>query len=336
MQTKKEEFDKLMQNGKISSGFLFRPILMHFAAKYYGITYGELASDYKKLVEANIHCMEDFNTDMVGLISDPYRETSAFGAPVQFIPDGVPLCRKLIVKSMNDIENLRIPDITKCDRTLDRIRGATYFQKLLKGTVPVIGWVEGPLAEACTLAGVSEILLKLFIDSDFVHKLMDKCLVTGINFAIAQINEGCDVIGIGDAICSQIDRDSYDRFVKERHKELIDAIHRKGSKVKMHICGDITHLLPSLKDLDIDILDLDWQVSLQESEKIMGEHVIRCGNINPVDIQNFTADELESLITTILNQEKGKRFILSGGCEITVLTPLNNVRLMGQLAKKDI
>jgi hypothetical protein len=83
MLTKKQLFENLISRGFLENGILFHPILMHFAAWYHGITYGEFASNFKNLVEANIHCMEDFETDMIGLISDPYRETSAFGTPKQ-------------------------------------------------------------------------------------------------------------------------------------------------------------------------------------------------------------------------------------------------------------
>jgi hypothetical protein len=37
-------------------------------------------------------------------------------------------------------------------------------------------------------------------------------MITAKNFAKAQIEAGCDLIGIGDAICSQIDSDTYDRI----------------------------------------------------------------------------------------------------------------------------
>lgn len=339
MTTKKQLFDELVSQGSLQDSFLFRPILMHFAARHAGITYGELASDYKKLVEANIKCMEDFETDMLGLISDPYRETSAFGAPIEFIPEGVPLCKKNIVVSIDDVKSLGRPDIKKSDRTLDRIKGAEYYQKILKGTVPIIGWVEGPLAEACDLAGVSEVLMKLIIDPDFMEALLDICLRTGKDFAIAQIEAGCDIIGIGDAICSQIDRGMYDTYVKERHRELIDTIHEKGAKVKLHICGNITHLLPSLKELNIDILDIDWQVDPDNAYQIMGPQVIRCGNINPISIQDFKTEKLSSCVRNLLKKEKDRRFILSGGCEISVLTPAENLKILStesKLQKNDL
>lgn len=329
---KKQRFETLAA-GEKTDYTLFRPILMHFAARLNGNTYGEFASDYKVLVDCNLRALDHFDIDMVGLISDPYRETSAFGAPVTFMSESVPRCEKLMVKSWDDIQNLQRPDVCKCHRTLDRIKGAELFQKKLQGTVPVIGWIEGPLAEACDLAGVSQMMMQLMMDPDFCHLLLDKCMDTAKDFAKAQIEAGCDVIGIGDAICSQIDPFTYDTFVKERHRELIAFVHDNGARTKLHICGDITHLLPSLKEVGTDILDLDYDVNIAHARSVLGEKVILCGNIEPVLIQNASAEEVERLSRELVAKYGDERFILSAGCEITVATPHENLMAMRNASK---
>ncbi|MFW5774056.1 MAG: uroporphyrinogen decarboxylase family protein, partial [Tangfeifania sp.] len=307
---------------------LFRPILMQFAAEYIGKNYGQFASDFNVLAEANLKCMDDFDLDMLGLISDPYRETSAFGAPVEFIPNGVPRCKKLIVQTLEDVVNLKNPDIYKEDRTLDRIKAGEMLSKKTQGNIPVIGWIEGPLAEACDLAGVENMMMQLMVDPDFSNRLMDKCMVTAKDFAKAQIEAGCEIIGMGDAVCSQIDTETYNSFVKHRHKELIRYIHELGAKIKLHICGDTSHLLPSYKDLNLDILDLDWQVDICQAREILGESVILAGNINPVLVQNNTRDEIFRMSRQLVEKFKNERFILSAGCEITALTPPENLSAM--------
>jgi uroporphyrinogen decarboxylase len=325
--SKRDDFLKLVK-GQPTERVQFYPILMHFAARFNGKTYGELASDYRVLVESNVKCLEYFDFDMVSLISDPYRETSAFGAPVEFVPEGVPHCKEKVVRTKEEVVGLKRPDVYKSPRTLDRIKGAEYYQKLLKGSVPVMGWVEGPLAEACDLAGVSEMLIMMMMDPDTTQLLLDKCMHTGKDFAAAQIKAGSDLIGIGDAICSQIDRDSYDKFVLERHRELIDFIHSRGALVKVHICGNTTHLWPSLATLNIDIFDIDYMADMEEAFRVFGPDVIRCGNINPVSIQDWPESQVGHACRQLLSAEKGRKFMLSGGCEITVNTPPGNLLAM--------
>ena len=95
----------------------FHPILMHFAARHAGFTYGHFASDYRALVTSMLKCREDFDLDAVGLISDPYRETSAFGAKITFPEEAVPRCMDILVRSHEDIAKLKNPDVYKAKRT---------------------------------------------------------------------------------------------------------------------------------------------------------------------------------------------------------------------------
>jgi uroporphyrinogen decarboxylase len=321
------------RGSSIGEGILFHPILMHFAARYNQTTYGRFASDHRVLVESNIRCMEDFGLDAVGLISDPYRETSAFGADVHFPVDSVPQCRQAIVKSIDDARQLKTPDIYKAERTLDRIKGAKEYRKRLGYSVPVIGWIEGPLAETCDLAGVNDTLLNLIMKPDLVKILIDKTTVTAKEFAKTQVEAGCDIIGMGDAICSQISDDQYREYVKEKHREIVDYIHSLGAAVKIHICGDITHLLTDLKDVNPDILDLDWMVGMEDSFDILGEKIIRCGNLDPVRIiEQLPTEDLAAKVLELCSKEKYKSFILSGGCEITVDTPAENLHIMRKIS----
>jgi MtaA/CmuA family methyltransferase len=332
--TKKQRLEELFLTGKNKDGFLFRPILMHFAARYIGKSYREFASDHKVLVEANLRCLEDFDIDAVGLISDPYRETSAFGARVTFPEEGVPQCLEPLVNTYDDVKDLKNPDVHKSERTLDRINGAKLLAREVGGNVPIIGWVEGPLAEACDLASVNEMLLKLMIEPDFVKLVTDKALVTAKDFAKAQIEAGCDIIGIGDAICSQISSEDYREFIKEKHHELISYIQSLGARVKLHICGNITHLLSDIREVGPDIVDLDSMVDMDEAHQLLGGEIVRCGNLNPVSvIQQKTPEEISREVKALCDKEKERKFILSGGCEITVQTPPENLMAMRRASR---
>ncbi len=328
-----EKLSHLIHDSGFQKSVLFHPIVMHFAARFYNKTYSEFARDYKILVDSNVACVEFFEYDAVSLISDPYRETSAFGAQVDFPADSVPLCKERIVHSIDDAKALKNPDVYREERTLDRIKGAEYYKKLLGDSMPIIGWIEGPLAEACDLAGDSHVLMQSILQPDFVRLLLDKCLLTAKDFAEAQIEAGCTLMGVGDAICSQISPQMYDNLVFPLHVELFDFIHSLGAFVKLHICGNITHLLPKLRETGADIVDIDWMVDINEAHRILGDHIVVCGNLDPVSvIQDLDAGEVYTKSKELILSQRGKKFILSGGCEITVSTPSDNVKKMSQAA----
>jgi MtaA/CmuA family methyltransferase len=324
----KKLFDFVNSN-KTEYSQILHPILMHFAANFNNSSYAEFASNYVMFVAANLKCLEEFDHDFVCLISDPVREASAFGGDVIYPDENPPYLKAPFIKSIDDVKALKNPDIYKSERTLDRLKAARLLYKELQGKIPLCGWVEGPLAEACDVAGVRDILLKLSMEPEFVKQLTEKCLVTGKQFAKAQIEEGCVIIGIGDAICSQISPKMYSEFVLPLHQELFSYIKSMGALVKIHICGNITHLLPHIIQASPDIIDIDWMVNTEKAFNVVGEDIILTGNLNPVaDIMYKTEQEVFDSSKNLIQQSKGQKLILSGGCEIPAKTPPENIKAM--------
>ncbi|MDD4755050.1 MAG: uroporphyrinogen decarboxylase family protein [Prolixibacteraceae bacterium] len=101
------------------------------------------------------------------------------------------------------------------------------------------------------------------------------------------------------------------------------------------MCGNTKHLIPYYRDLNIDILDLDWQVDIDYARKILGKDIIIGGNINPVLVQDKTSDEAFHLSVNLVEKYRGERYLLSAGCEITVLTPPENLKAMYKAASVD-
>ncbi|MDD6209715.1 MAG: uroporphyrinogen decarboxylase family protein [Bacteroidales bacterium] len=322
---------KLFQSA--NGGTAFHPILMQLAAHIYGKTYTEFMTDYRILVDSNMKCLELFKHDAVSVISDPYRETSAFGAKIIFDGNNSPRAERL-VENMQDVESLQIPNPYNCERTLDRIKGVEYYRELLGKDFPVIGWIEGPLAEACDLGGVTEILMQLMMEPEMVTLLMAKCVEMGKSFAKAQIDAGCNIMGIGDAICSQLSDDMYAEYVLPFHQDLIEYIHSLGCAVKLHICGNITHLMPHLAKTGADIIDLDWMVDMEEARKVTGEETWLCGNIDPVSVvQDGSKERIREAYSELRSKKIGEKFIFMAGCEITPFTPIEHVQEMRKVSR---
>ena len=198
-----------------SADFLPRtPILMQFAAEHIGSNYGCFASDYRVLVEANVRCAQDFGIDQLSCISDPYRETQGFGASIEYVENGVPRSTHPLIES-KDLSLLLRPDPFKSERMLDRVKAVQVYKERFAGKYSILGWVEGPAAEASTLRSPVRFLIDLLKDPVFAGELMDVCVDVGIAFARAQVEAGVDTIGIGDAIASQVSPAVYEGLIEQ-------------------------------------------------------------------------------------------------------------------------
>jgi len=303
------------------------PILMQFAAEYIGSNYGAFAADYRVLVEANRRCAEDFGMDQLSAISDPYRETQGFGAQIEYVRDGVPRCLQPPLHASKDLSLLPRPNPLEAERMRDRVNALQAFHEQFQGVYSLMGWIEGPAAEAADLRGVSQFLLDLLDDRPFCEELMDRCVEVGIAFAQAQIEAGADTIGIGDALASQVSPRLYRRLIQPREKRLVQAIHDMGAFVRLHICGNITHLLPGIAELGIDLLDVDHMVEMAAVRQALGASVVLTGNINPVEVLRGTP---EAIRTAVLDtyQTVGNPYMVNAGCEIPSGTPAANLRAL--------
>ena len=124
----------------------------------------------------------------------------------------------------------------------------------------------------------------------------------------------------------------YNYFQNKR--ELIEFIHERGALVKVHICGDITHLLPDLAEIDPDIVDCDHMVDMDEAYRVLGENIIRSGNLDPVSVLEYgSAESVAEHTRALVDKERGRPFILSAGCEITPLTAPENLLAMREASR---
>lgn len=304
------------------------PILMAFAANFIGSYYGAFASDYRVLVEANLKCIEYFDFDQVSAISDPYRETQGFGAEIEFVRDGVPRCIAPPLEKSSDLSLLKKPDPYTSERMFDRIRAIEEFKKSVYKQYSIMGWIEGPAAESADLRGVTNFLMDLVMEPNFANELMCICVDVGIEFASAQLKAGADTIGIGDAIASQVSANMYRDLIFQHEKRLINAIHELGGIVRLHICGDTSHLLPYFSELGADIIDLDWQVDMRSARDILGSDTVLVGNLDPVNsVMKSLPEQIEKQIKQIY-ADVGNPYMVGAGCEIPQNTPHENLKAL--------
>lgn len=325
-------------------------IIMQFAAREIGVPYSAYCRDYRLLCEGNIACAEKYGLDCVTTMSDPMKEASAFGAKVIFPEDGVPYAKENLLDDESKLLKLKAISPGDSERMSQSVLAVEFYKRRLGNNWPVIGWVEGCLAEAADLRGVNELLMDLVDNETFVFDLMDVCLEHAVLFARAQIEAGADIIGVGDAIASVAGPAYYQKFALPYQIKLLSAIREMGAKTKLHICGDITPFLEHLPAQYCDIIDLDWMVPLDRAAQLYGDKCVLSGNYDPVAV--LLQGTPESIRQAVIDCSKAAairycsagstaprycsagstavRYCSAAGCEVPKTTPAANLLAVAQ------
>ncbi|MDR0327157.1 MAG: uroporphyrinogen decarboxylase family protein [Planctomycetaceae bacterium] len=315
----------------------FMPITMMFAADMIGVPYGRYVTDHKLLVEGQLETARQYGIDHVSCISDPAREAADCGAAVLFFDDQPPTADEshAFLHDKSQLKTLSIPDPTRPDsRMNDRIQAVKLFAEKVKGKRFIEGWVEGPCAEAADLRGINTLMTDFMDDPDFVRELFDFNVRMATAFARAQIEAGCDIVGVGDAAASLVGPKIYRDFVFPYEKRLVDNIHALGGRVRLHICGNISKSLKDIGPLGCDMIDLDSMVSVEKARAEMGESQVLAGNLDPVKcLRNGTPESITEAVAGC-HRAAQTNFIVGAGCEVPRDTPPENLKAMRDYAKR--
>ena len=302
----------------------FSPFLMHFAARLSGLDY---CNQYAKIGElhanAQIKVANFFGVDHVGVGADAYKEASAWGVEVDF--SGHTPVSKIDVK-LDEFESIETPDLLECNRAMEQVKAVKILKEKIGGKKLVMGWIEAPFAEVCSIFGMMSIL-KLGRNKDaaqMINKLLDRIVPVQKQFAQLQIEAGADMIGSGDSAVSQIGPKRYKEYSFEHTKKLFYFIKQKVP-VLYHCCGDNSgidrdgnDMLKLLSETGADILDVDYQVDLQLAKDKIGAKTCLRGNVNTMVLGSLTYDVNEVISEIRKSIDIGKpngKYIFSAGCE---------------------
>jgi uroporphyrinogen decarboxylase len=301
-------------------------IMMAYAAHYIGRPLNSYYLDHRVLAEANLAVLDAFDLDLVQTISDPYREGADLGVEVEFPEDGLPLRRSQFLVEPGDLEKLRGSALQLGRRMSDRVEAVRYLRARIGGEVPILGWVEGALAEANVLRGDTALMMDFYDRPEWVKDCLELLVEVESNFAREQIRAGADIIGLGDAIASQVSPDMYEEFALPYEQRIFAAVHEMGAIARLHICGNTRSILKPMARSGADIIDLDWMVDLRAARNLYGESgPALCGNFDPVRImlRGTPAQVREAVLDC--SEAGGPRGISAAGCEIPDATPEANL-----------
>jgi MtaA/CmuA family methyltransferase len=295
------------------------PLLMFFAQKRGGISYRDYATNGHALAEAQLNIRDRFGVDAITACSDAFRITADLGADMRFPEDQTPFATSPLVTSAADLDRLVRPDPSAPrTRMADRVRATREMVRAVGDECLVLGWVDMPFAEACSMCGVSELMLMLYDDPALVHRVLEFVTDIVIDFCLAQLEAGVPMIGAGDAAASLISPSRYREFALPYEQRVCEAVHAAGGLVKLHICGNTTHILDDMVRSGADLFNADHMVAFSAARRIYARaQVCFKGNLDPVaDMLQATPEGCQARALACIDMAAGARYMLSAGCEV--------------------
>ena len=325
--------------GKSVDHLAAQPMIMMFAAKNLGIPYIEATRDGRKLAAGQLKMVEEFGLDVLLTCSDPAREVVDIAGEdsVVWLPDQGPVIdeEKAALRETNRLKQFQVPDPLGGGRMHDRIKAIEIMRREVRDDVSVVGWVEGPLALAQELRGLNRIMTDFVDDPAFVHDLLDFTAAVAIRYADAQIAAGADTIGMSDAAASMMGPEYYREFLFPRQLRVLSHIkqHHPAVLTRLHMCGQTQPLIPQMKLLPVDIYELDFPVDLDRARADLGPNRVISGNVSTVtDLMTGTPDDVYRAAERC-HRRSGRYHIVNSGCEVSPLTPPDNLRALVRYAK---
>jgi [methyl-Co(III) methanol-specific corrinoid protein]:coenzyme M methyltransferase len=190
--------------------------------------------------------------------------------------------------------------------------------------VGVIGKVMGPLSMTQVLHGVENTMVGLIDAPGKIQRFLDICVGALVKCANAQFKEGADtlVIGEGGAGAKMLSPAMYERYLAEVHRRMISEI--QGPTV-LHMCGDITPRLGSLRQVGLTCFNFDWAIDPRAMKEAAGGKFSIMGNVNTTDLLRGAPATIEEQVRACLDAEVD---IISPGCAVSPQCPIENFQAM--------
>jgi len=312
------------------------PIIMQFAGDYIGASYRDYATNFRVLTEGQMRVAEEFGIDHVNTMSDPAGEAADCGAAVKFFPDQPPALDEAnaLLTDKTRLAKLEVPDPYVGQRMHNRLQALALYKQRVGGEKLIEGWVEGPCAQSADLRGINNLMMDFYDDPVFVRDLFEFVLELELRFARAQVAEGAELIGIGDAAASLVGPQIYEQFVWAYEKKMVDGLHALGARVRLHICGDTRKMVERIGKLGCDMIDVDYFVPISEAREKVGPDQVLLGNIDPVRVLRAGSPESVTAAIAECHRQAGPRYIVGAGCEVPRDTPPENLRALTRYAQE--
>ena len=130
----------------------------------------------------------------------------------------------------------------------------------------------------------------------------------------------------------------FERFVLPYLAEYVQVIHQAGKILICHMCGHIRHLLPLMREAEIDGVDSltnppVGDTELEEYWQILGNQAVLQAGLDVNVLQQSSVEEIRLHVHDVLNRCQGRHLILRSADEVPNGTPAKNLMAVAEIVQ---
>ncbi|MFZ2736852.1 MAG: uroporphyrinogen decarboxylase [Burkholderiaceae bacterium] len=269
-----------------------------------------LATNVDFATEVTLQPLERYPLDAAILFSDILTVPDAMGLGLSFaLGEGPKFAHP--VRDEAAIERLAVPDMDKLRYVFDAV---TSIRHALKGRVPLIGFSGSPWTLACYMvegAGSDDYRLvktMLYQRPDLMHKMLQINADAMALYLNAQIDAGAQAVMIFDSWGGVLADGAFQSFSLAYTARVLSQLKRESNGVpipRIVFTKGGGLWLHDMKQLDCDVLGLDWTVNLGQARALVGGEVggpgkALQGNIDP-NVLFAQPDQIEQEVGRVLS-----------------------------------
>ncbi len=315
------------------------PVIAQLIA-HAGVIEGLSIWDYTRSGEAVAACqlkaLRRYEHDAVITAMDLNVETEACGAELRKVEGAYAVVERFPFSSTDNSECVVLPDPEKAGRMPEMLKAIRLLRAELGNTVPVVGFVLGPVSLVGQWMGLEQALFLAADEPERFESWLEMACETVRRFGLAQLAAGAHLVMVFDPASSTevVPPSFFLEMSCPRLRGLFSSFKQAGATANwLHIAGCSQTILPFYQEAGANIANFDYCVTPREATDLC--RICLDGNIKPMAFAEGTEEDIRSAAEMLLAYFSGRGgFILSSGCEIPPQSKPGHVLAMTRAVRK--
>ena len=321
-----------------------------------GMPFPDFFQNGEALAEGQINAWREFGHDVLLVENGTAALAEACGCDVEYMEDSAPVTHGGVIKSLDDIDKLVMPDPYKTHPLPELLLATKIICQEIGDKAFIIARADqGPFSLAAMLLGMDVFLLQLGLAqvrtrggitpeptaeqikiSRQLHELLEFSMEVTSRFAQAQMEMGAHMTSIGESLSGPdvTSPKNYREYEWGYAKRLTESLKAKNIPLAYHICGNATNIVGDMVETGAAVLELDYKIDMPRVKEIVRGRATVLGPIDPSGVMALGSPELviEKAKEAIDILGDGGGLILGPGCALPPKTPPENVHALIETA----